>query len=76
MFLDFKKIFDKILQGGEDSTGSEHTIDGIHSPLEMHLVHYNCKFGSLYDAVKEGGNPQLDPHRSRTLAVIGVLFQV
>lgn len=46
--------------------GSEHTVDGTTFSGEIHLVHWNEKYGSFDDAVdKEDG-----------LAVLGVFFQV
>lgn len=52
--------------GGEDSRGSEHTVDGKMFSAELHLVHYNSKYGDFGNAVdKEDG-----------LAVLGVLIKV
>ena len=63
-----------IAVGGSEGKGSEHTIDGIHSELEMHFVHYDCECGSLKKAVADGKNPQISGRR--TLAVIAVMFKV
>jgi len=51
---------------GADSTkGSEHTINSKMFPAEMHLVHYNTRYGSLADAVTHPDG----------LAVIGVMIE-
>ncbi|KAG1660186.1 Carbonic anhydrase [Nymphon striatum] len=49
--------------GSKDSLGSEHTINGEHLPLEMHLVHAN----------PEADDPLAE---SDGLAVLGVLFKI
>ncbi|KAK3883751.1 hypothetical protein Pcinc_011946, partial [Petrolisthes cinctipes] len=52
---------------GSDSTlGSEHTIDGVRYPMELHLVHYKASYGSLGEAVR----------RRDGLAVLGVMLEV
>lgn len=52
---------------GSDSTmGSEHTIDGVRYPMELHLVHYKGSYGTLAEAVK----------RRDGLAVLGVMLEV
>lgn len=45
---------------------SEHTLDGRHFAAEIHLVHYNKKYGSLESAKRE-----LDG-----LAVLGFFFEI
>ena len=52
--------------GSDDNSGSEHTVDGRAYAGEMHLVHYNSKYGDYKSAVKN----------SDGLAVLGILFQV
>ena len=52
--------------GNTSGRGSEHLVDGRASPLELHLVHYNAKYGSLTEAVT---------HRDG-LAVVGVLHKL
>ena len=37
--------------GGENARGSEHTVDGKAFSAELHLVHYNTKYGDLGTAV-------------------------
>ncbi|CAK9251216.1 unnamed protein product, partial [Sphagnum jensenii] len=37
--------------GSHDSVGSEHMIDGVRFPMEMHLVHYKRSYGSFDEAV-------------------------
>lgn len=52
--------------GKDNSWGSEHTIGGRRYPLEMHLVHYNSKYGTKeHAAINPDG-----------LAVVGILFQL
>lgn len=46
--------------------GSEHTIRGRRYPLEMHLVHYATRFGSIASAKGQ--------HEG--IAVLGVLFEL
>ncbi|EKX51935.1 hypothetical protein GUITHDRAFT_43812, partial [Guillardia theta CCMP2712] len=47
---------------------SEHFMQGVQYPLEIHFVHYNAKYTSLTDAVSSG-----KPH---ALLVIGQFFQM
>lgn len=52
--------------GAVDARGSEHSLNGKHFPMEMHVVHYNQKYGNLSNAMdKEDG-----------LAALGFFFQV
>ncbi|WAR15734.1 CAH14-like protein [Mya arenaria] len=51
--------------GADDTRGSEHAINGRHYPMEMHIVHYNRKYGNFTAALKpEDG-----------LAVLGFFFE-
>lgn len=51
---------------GEKGRGSEHAINGKLYSMEMHLVHFNRKYGNISNAMtKEDG-----------LAVIGVFFDI
>ena len=52
--------------GSNNSQGSEHTRSGISYPLEMHLVHFNMKYGNLSEAVKHEDG----------LAVVGIFVEV
>jgi len=52
--------------GGENSRGSEHTVDGKMFSAELHLVHFNTKYGNLGDAVDKPDG----------LAVLGMLIKV
>lgn len=54
--------------GSKNGLGGEHTIGKKSFSAEMHLVHYNAKYGNKDAAVKSG-----DP---KGLAVIGILFEV
>ncbi|XP_068234635.1 uncharacterized protein [Palaemon carinicauda] len=52
--------------GADDTRGSEHTVDGHMYPAELHLVHYNTKYGSAAEALKN----------SDGLAVLGVFLEI
>jgi len=52
--------------GSEDSHGSEHTIDAKIYPMEVHLVHWNKKYGTIGEALKHTDG----------LAVIGFMYEV
>jgi len=52
--------------GKEKGRGSEHTMNGKMYDGEMHLVHFNTKYGSFGDAVDKPDG----------LAVLGVFLQV
>ncbi|KAL3890640.1 hypothetical protein ACJMK2_002921 [Sinanodonta woodiana] len=52
--------------GRVDQRGSEHDIDGMYFPMEMHIVHYNAKYMDFNDALdKEDG-----------LVVLAFLFEI
>lgn len=38
--------------GSTETRGSEHTVDGIAYPAELHFVHYRKSYGSLGEAAK------------------------
>ncbi|KAK7499074.1 hypothetical protein BaRGS_00009621, partial [Batillaria attramentaria] len=52
--------------GSRDDVGSEHAVDGVKYPLEMHVVNYAEKYGTLAKAMEQPDG----------LAVLGVLFQI
>ncbi|XP_035716426.1 carbonic anhydrase 2, partial [Folsomia candida] len=52
--------------GKTDSDGSEHALEGKRFAMEMHLVHYNEKYGSAAKAIKSGD--------ADALSVIGIFF--
>ena len=52
--------------GADDSVGSEHTVDGKSYAGEMHLVHYNSKYGNYSNALNHADG----------LAVLGVWLRV
>ena len=52
--------------GSSSSVGSEHVVDGERLAAEVHLVHYNSKYGNLDEAAK---------HKDGLL-VLGILLQV
>jgi len=51
--------------GSQGCVGSEHTLDGQHFPMELHLVHYNTKYNFSYATTQPDG-----------LAVLGVFAVV
>nr|ACU30153.1 carbonic anhydrase [Periophthalmus sobrinus] len=52
--------------GSSDDQGSEHTVNGVRFPCELHLVHWNTKYPSFGDAAKEPDG----------LAVVGVFLRI
>lgn len=52
--------------GSDSSKGSEHTIDGKQFPLEIHIIHWNRKYGSVLEALAY----------SDGLAVLGFMYEV
>ncbi|XP_026217880.1 carbonic anhydrase 1-like [Anabas testudineus] len=52
--------------GACDDRGSEHTVNGTKYPAELHLVHWNTKYASFGDAVKQPDG----------LAVVGVFLKI
>jgi carbonic anhydrase len=52
--------------GSVSTQGSEHTLDGKEYPAELHLVHFNKKYGTLGDAVSQADG----------LAVLGFFYEV
>ncbi|KAK2871534.1 hypothetical protein QQF64_002739 [Cirrhinus molitorella] len=39
--------------GTKEVPGSEHTIDNVHFPAEIHVVHYNTKYANLAEAARK-----------------------
>jgi len=54
--------------GANNSQGSEHQIDSMVMPMEMHLVHYKASFPSFEAAVAED--------LPDSLAVVGIFLEV
>ncbi|KAF6720264.1 Carbonic anhydrase [Oryzias melastigma] len=52
--------------GASDDKGSEHTINGIKFPCELHLVHWNTKYASFGEAADKPDG----------LAVVGVFLKI
>ncbi|XP_043479290.1 carbonic anhydrase 2-like [Leptopilina heterotoma] len=52
--------------GCRNNRGSEHTVNGKHLTLEMHMVHYNDNYCSIQDA----------QDKPNGLAVIGIFFKI
>uniref|UniRef100_A0A4W5LY83 Carbonic anhydrase n=1 Tax=Hucho hucho TaxID=62062 RepID=A0A4W5LY83_9TELE len=52
--------------GASDDRGSEHTVNGIKFPCELHLVHWNTKYPSFGEAASEPDG----------LAVVGVFLKI
>lgn len=53
--------------GREDGRGSEHALNGRFFDMEMHIVHYNSKYGNFSNAVDK---------ETDGLAVLGFFFKV
>ncbi|XP_061654064.1 carbonic anhydrase isoform X2 [Phyllopteryx taeniolatus] len=51
--------------GASDERGSEHTVDGVKFPCELHLVHWNTQYSTFGEAA---GKPD-------GLAVVGVFLK-
>ncbi|XP_040579829.1 carbonic anhydrase 1 [Lepeophtheirus salmonis] len=56
--------------GGMNKYGSEHTLDGFQYPIEVHLVHFNTKYGASIEEALSVAN------KSDNLAVLGVFFDI
>nr|QFP92282.1 carbonic anhydrase [Archivesica packardana] len=52
--------------GATDERGSEHNINGKHFPMEMHVVHYNAKYGNITSAINKDDG----------VAVLGFFFEI
>lgn len=52
--------------GSSDDCGSEHTVNGISFPCELHLVHWNTKYPSFGEAASQPDG----------LAVVGVFLRI
>ncbi|XP_077364754.1 carbonic anhydrase 1-like [Festucalex cinctus] len=52
--------------GASDDRGSEHTVAGNKFPAELHLVHWNTKYGDFSEAAGKADG----------LAVVGVFLQI
>lgn len=57
---------------GDVTKGSEHTVDGMSYPLEMHMVHVEDQFIAA-DGTIDAGSAVADP---KGLAVLGIFFKV
>lgn len=53
--LDGKYVFSQLHfhWGSTDTEGSEHTVDGQHYPLEMHVVHFKSSYLTQEHALTE-----------------------
>ncbi|XP_040579919.1 putative carbonic anhydrase 5 [Lepeophtheirus salmonis] len=56
--------------GDMDKYGSEHVMDGFQYPIEVHLVHFNTKYGATIEEALSVAN------KSDNLAVLGVFFDI
>ncbi|XP_055544332.1 carbonic anhydrase 1-like [Wyeomyia smithii] len=56
-YLDGRFVFSQLHfhWGNSAVEGSEHTIDGVPLPLEMHVVHFNDRYETLEEALKHVG---------------------
>lgn len=56
--------------GPNDVTGSEHTMDAMSAPLELHIVHYDAAFDNLGLSLAEPST------NGDNLAVLGVMYEI
>nr|XP_007999197.2 carbonic anhydrase 3 [Chlorocebus sabaeus] len=52
--------------GSSDDHGSEHTVDGVKYAAELHLVHWNPKYNTFKEALKQRDG----------IAVIGIFLKI
>ena len=52
--------------GSCEGQGSEHTVDGVKYDAELHIVHWNVKYGKFAEALKHPDG----------LAVVGIFMKV
>jgi len=52
--------------GSDDLQGSEHTINAVRYPMELHMVHFKTKYSTLAQAIAH----------SDGLAVLGIMFEI
>lgn len=52
--------------GRDDQNGSEHLINGTRFPMELQIVHYNLKYGSFDEAIRQPDG----------LAIFAFLFKI
>uniref|UniRef100_A0A8C4QWL3 Carbonic anhydrase n=1 Tax=Eptatretus burgeri TaxID=7764 RepID=A0A8C4QWL3_EPTBU len=52
--------------GSAAKPGSEHSLNKLQFPMELHIVHYSSRYGSMSNAVRYGDG----------IAVLGVFLQV
>jgi len=68
--------------GLDDSTGSEHHLNGFQFPMEAHFVHFDCNEESVgavqskYDTIEKLQEAQCRGEDTHGLAVIGVWFEI
>ena len=55
--------------GSDNDHGSEHGVDGGFAPMEVHLVHWNTKYGT-------NANEAIATNEYKALAVLGSRFSV
>uniref|UniRef100_A0A8C0MT03 Carbonic anhydrase n=1 Tax=Canis lupus familiaris TaxID=9615 RepID=A0A8C0MT03_CANLF len=52
--------------GASDDHGSEHTVDGVKYAAELHLVHWNPKYNTYGEALKQPDG----------IAVVGIFLKI
>uniref|UniRef100_A0A914W530 Carbonic anhydrase n=1 Tax=Plectus sambesii TaxID=2011161 RepID=A0A914W530_9BILA len=62
--------------GTHDNVGSEHTLNGLHYPLEAHFVHKKSNRESISQSKSQSESAAEDESEGDELAVVGVWYYI